>query len=194
MALGNARRKLRERHEDGVGGRGRCGWRRLTQSCSFPGPAEPLLPLGDSLGFYPWPCVGVATSSFRGSLGASAPLPLDLSKGPGAAPCLAALASLTLPSSGGRRVVGIRLRHSRSRSYKEGQQLNFFWRNLKFVAISPLPVWTSLLGWEPNNTQAGMENKCCSPDAQGILEQGLKSTCQGAKRLPEVMLSLGSRR
>lgn len=38
-----------------------------------------------------------------GSLGASGtavPLPLDLSNGPGAAPCLAALASLSLPSPG----------------------------------------------------------------------------------------------
>lgn len=60
--------------------------------------------------------------------------------------------------------------------------------------ISPLPAWTSLLGWEPNNAQVGLGKKCCSPDAQGILEQGFKSTCKGAKRLPEVMLSLGCRR
>lgn len=75
-----------------------------------------------------------------------------------------------------------------------GRTILNFLRNLQFVVISPLPAWATLLGWELNNPQEGLGNKCCSPDAQGILEQGFKSTFKGAKRLPEVMLSPGCRR
>lgn len=125
--------------------------------------------------------------------------PSASSNSPGAAPCLGALASLTLLSSGvlpghwRKKRGGDQVGTWQAQKLQEGQWLNFL-RNLQFVVISLLPAWATLLGWELNNPQVGLGNKCCSPDAQGILEQGFKSTFKGAKRLPEVMLSPGYRR
>lgn len=128
---------------------------------------------------------------FWGFWGA-APRPLGPSSSPGAAPCSGAPSSLTQLSSGALEERGW-WGHGRSRSYRKRKGLNF-WRNSHFVAISHLPAWTTLLGWEPTDALVELGNKCCSPDAQGTLKQSFKPTFKGAKRLPEVMLSPGCRR
>lgn len=126
-----------------------------------------------------------------GSLGASeaaALLPLDPSNIPGAPPSW----ELWPPSPFSALGCPLALEEREwwgpgwNMKLQGGKRLNF-WRNVQFVVISPLPAYTTLLGWEPNSAQVGLGNKC-------ILEQGFKSPFQGAKRLPEVMLSPGCRR